>query len=215
MDLAELREALATVSLDTPGAVHSLLISARALMNASRNTDAWPEAAELMRRAERAMGLAIRRAQKRGTVLKPGQHPSANPTAVSPNVYVNKGGEASFIYSITDAISDELFEQAITQSKDRLCSRMALLDTLRVLRGQEPKPPKAPKPVVDKPTILPTRRGTKTVEHMAIQLNAIAMGLMDLEPEEVDPVANRRLIFQAFEDVGTIRTFLKKVNKNV
>lgn len=78
-------------------------------------------AAEIVRRAERGIGVAIRRGQEAGLIKRRGDtdyRPAQDgrvPTNV-PDVFAHKD-ERQDIYAMTDGVSDEQFEQAITQAK--------------------------------------------------------------------------------------------------
>lgn len=92
-------------------------------------------AAEFCRRAERGLGVAIREGQERGEILRKGQsntfgnaHTTSQPLPVSsrpgPTDFAtpselggaNRPGEG--IYAMTDGVSDDQFEEALTEAKD-------------------------------------------------------------------------------------------------
>ena len=100
--------------------------------------DAELAAAEIVRRAERGIGVAIRRGQEEGTVALPGQGggprtdyertingqkvpvrvPDREPTRNSPLDYLNGTDERRDVYAVTDNVSDEQFEEAIAEAKE-------------------------------------------------------------------------------------------------
>lgn len=91
--------------------------------------DAQMVATEIVRRAERGIGLAIRRGQEGGTIRRPGQHSEHPPRSAqapsdkrswSPTDFASEAelrGNGSGIYHMTDGVSDEAFEEAVTEAK--------------------------------------------------------------------------------------------------
>jgi len=89
--------------------------------------DAQLSAAEIVRRAERCIGLAIRKGQKEGRIAKPGQGSSARPPRAKrdrrdknislPSQYLEHGQQMTDTYAMTDGVSDEQFEKAIGEAK--------------------------------------------------------------------------------------------------
>lgn len=111
-------------------------------------------ATEMARRAERAVGLAIRAGQEAGTIRPSRSHTGNQYTAArpsdprpSPLDYATKGelmggggdgggrSKAGF-YDLADGISDEEFEQVLTQAREEgaLLTRAHLIRKLRELR---------------------------------------------------------------------------------
>lgn len=80
------------------------------------------DAVEMVRRAERALGVAIRKGQDTGEILSAGQRSdrtgNALPDAKSVKEYVQHGQEISDIYSMTDDVSDGQFEGVLAEAKD-------------------------------------------------------------------------------------------------
>jgi hypothetical protein len=79
--------------------------------------DAELAASEIVRRAERGLGLAIRAGQEAGTVLAKGVH-GLNNSAISPKGLFSGGADMSDAYAMTDGVSDEQFEDALAASKE-------------------------------------------------------------------------------------------------
>jgi hypothetical protein len=91
--------------------------------------DAQLAAAEIVRRAERGIGLAIRKGQERGEIRRKGQgggqppgaeRPRADKTMSSPADFATDSelrGNGTGIYHLTDGISDEEFEAALAEAK--------------------------------------------------------------------------------------------------
>lgn len=103
--------------------------------------DAELAAAEIVRRAERGIGLAIRRGQETGEIRKQGYYSpprkpyqarrggrlvtirASNEAGVretnsrSPRAFFSSGDDGNLTYAVTDGVSDEQFESAIDQAK--------------------------------------------------------------------------------------------------
>lgn len=76
--------------------------------------DAELAAMEVQRRAERGIGLAIRRGQADGAIVKQGMRGS---DLVKPDEFLSKHELAHSIYPVTDGVSDEQYETAIADAK--------------------------------------------------------------------------------------------------
>lgn len=90
------------------------------VMSKQLGKDAELSAAEIVRRAERGIGVCIRRGQREGTVRVPSQHGAvlAENRLVSPKDYIGTGGQTmSDTYAMTDNVDDELFEAAVTSAR--------------------------------------------------------------------------------------------------
>jgi hypothetical protein len=116
--------------------------------------DAALSAAEIVRRAERGIGVAIRKGQEMGEIRRQGQSRlthqhgetslMASPTDyASPNDLV---GNDTGIYHMTDGITDERFDEAIEAAKSE--RNLSRANVVRKLRGQPTPEPVAPKPTV-------------------------------------------------------------------
>ncbi len=91
--------------------------------------DAQLAATEIVRRAERGIGLAIRRGQHDGTIRRPGQgggqppqsaRPRSDKTRSSPADFASQTelrGNGAGIYHMTDGVPDEAFEGALAEAK--------------------------------------------------------------------------------------------------
>lgn len=94
--------------------------------------DAELAAAEIVRRAERGIGVAIRRGQEAGEIAKQGDVGGggrAGSAAAesrrlrtdlleSPSKFLPASTERTAVYAVTDNVTDEQFEEAITEAKD-------------------------------------------------------------------------------------------------
>ena len=74
------------------------------------------------RRWERKLGVAIREGQSTGAILANGQRPSSDAGRSRPSDYVSNKSQLdnpySGIYRMTDGVSDEEFEEAVTSARD-------------------------------------------------------------------------------------------------
>lgn len=90
-------------------------------MSKQLGKDAELSASEIVRRAERGIGLCIRRGQREGTVRTPSQRSSVlgeNSTAISPRDVIGGGGQTmSDTYAMTDNVDDALFESAVRSAR--------------------------------------------------------------------------------------------------
>lgn len=89
--------------------------------------DAELSAAEIVRRAERGIGLAIRKGQENGEIRRRGQsrvehQPDGNrlvsPTDFAKGHDLTGGGAQPGYYDVSDGVSDDEFEEAITEAKE-------------------------------------------------------------------------------------------------
>jgi hypothetical protein len=115
--------------------------------------DAQLSAAEIVRRAERGIGLAIRRGQEHGTIRRRGQgggqppgaeRPRADKTMSSPADFASGSelrGNGAGIYHLADGVSDEEFEDALGQAKaGQDLSRANVVRKIRQRRATQPGP---------------------------------------------------------------------------
>lgn len=87
--------------------------------------DAELSAQELVRRAERGIGVAIRLGQERGEIRARGWNPSAGghdvatqPEVESPNQYFNNKAERADSYTMADSVDDVEFEEVVQEAKE-------------------------------------------------------------------------------------------------
>ena len=117
--------------------------------------DAQLAAAEIVRRAERGMGVAIRRGQQGGQIAKRGDRGGRGAPGVrggnpgdtrgdhldSPAAFFRSGKERADAYAMADGVSDSDFEDALGQAKsDRDLSRANVVHKIRRRRGNPPAP---------------------------------------------------------------------------
>src|SRR5262249_37391548 len=117
--------------------------------------DAQLAAAEIVRRAERGIGVAIRRGQQNGEIARRGDRGSRGALGVhggnpgdrrgdhlgSPGSFFRHGDERADAYAITDGVSDTDFEDAIDEAKaEGNLSRANVVRKVRQRRGEPPAP---------------------------------------------------------------------------
>jgi hypothetical protein len=194
---AELVKRLSEVSLDDYSAVYATWFDIDGYAKAlKRNTKGFMSGNELLRRAERALGIAVKRGQERGLI----NQGNGSRYAKKDTIPIRHDRMSDF-YKLA-ALTDEDFEKVLVNARDRgSLGRSVVLEEIDELH---PKPAPAPKP-------LGTARGRRTLEHLAIQVNSIALGVQEIGPEEVSPDL-QDIVDQAFKDIGMIRSWLRKVN---
>jgi hypothetical protein len=133
--------------------------------------DAQLAAAEIVRRAERGIGLAIRRGQQNGEIRRRGDHGgraagNGDGNTISrpgPADYATTGelrGNSAGIYHMTDGVSDEDFEEALAEAKtEQDLSRANLVRKIGQRHGSPPGPgQQVPAPADRSPVAAQARR---------------------------------------------------------
>lgn len=122
-------------------------------MSKELGRDAELAATEIVRRAERGLGLCVRRGQEEGWLAANGKTPgnqysqdhlgrsiddkSSKMILASPGDYVGDGGTRSDIYAMTDGVSDAEFDQAVAEARaDGNLTRAGLLRKTRKTRAR-------------------------------------------------------------------------------
>lgn len=97
--------------------------------------DAELSASELVRRAERALGLGIRAGQAAGDVRVKGETTLGQEVAKeSPSDYFSNKAERQDAYFVTDQADDEQFEQAIAEAKAE--KNLSRANVIRKIKGE-------------------------------------------------------------------------------
>jgi hypothetical protein len=117
--------------------------------------DAQLAAAEIVRRAERGIGVAVRRGQQEGQFARRGDRGGRGAPGVrgghpgdargehldSPAEFFRNGKERAAAYAMADGVSDDDFEDALEQAKsDRDLSRANVVRKIRHRSGNLPAP---------------------------------------------------------------------------
>jgi hypothetical protein len=122
-------------------------------MQKQLGTDAQLAAAEIVRRAERGIGVAIRRGQQDGEIAKRGDRRSHSAPGVhdgnlndrhddhlgSPGSFFRHGDERADTYAMTDGVSDADFEDAVGEAKAE--GNLSRANVVRKIRQQRRTPP--------------------------------------------------------------------------
>jgi hypothetical protein len=181
------------------------------------------DADEFVRRAERGLGMAARKAQERGDILptnvrrdRPGKHSAISTTLTDVIGHSEWAGNGTGIKYLVDDVSEEAFEAAIAQAREeRHLSRANVTrKTRRKTPGQpeEPHgddPPSPPQP--EKRPIRKTARARKLIQQMSIDFHNYALAVDELDPEEIDREAMHDDIEHIVNSWGHIKQFLRKV----
>lgn len=115
--------------------------------------DAELSAAEVVRRAERCIGLAIRKGQEAGEIRRRGQGGGPNATSrsdrevSSPYEFVSsselEGARGDGIYALTDGVSDDAFDAAIDDARSE--RNLSRANVVRKVKGEPTEPNRRPK----------------------------------------------------------------------
>ena len=225
---------LVVLALTAPGAASEFKARIATLAEAAKqlclSKEIQLDITEIVRWAERAVGLAIRKGQSEGTVETKSQASSrgaairdgrAHTTDMpKPTDFAGKGelvarndGRRAGIYEITDGISDEQFEEAITEAKAE-----GNLSRANVVRKTKAKaspavPDNDPQPKRPTPKAAggPKRNSTEMLENVNGMLQGIVQTLQYIDPADVDTDAAPALITQIRESLGLIRKTTKEI----
>jgi hypothetical protein len=113
-------------------------------MSRQLGKDAQLSATEIVRRAERGIGVAIRRGQQSGEIRRKGQsrlahQPGNNRLVASPTDFATEDelrGNGAGIYHLADGVPDEEFEKAVAEAKgEGNLSRANLVRKIRQRHG--------------------------------------------------------------------------------
>jgi hypothetical protein len=130
--------------------------------------DAELAAAEIVRRAERGIGVAIRRGQEAGefarvgdsgaprgpyTRIRLGREQHISPSAVrhtkrrSPREFLTNGSDMVMTYAVTDAVTDEQFDGALSTAKlEKNLSRANVVRHVQQMTSRQPERAAEPDP---------------------------------------------------------------------
>lgn len=199
------------------------------------------EAAEFVRRAERGLGVAIREGQERGEIETPAEGKSRgarvrddvvtyDKVKPKPTDFADKheltnthGG----IYDLTDGVSDEQFEKVLSEAKEE-----GNLSRANVARKAKAKARQSdPEPVVVEPESValpddtegidapastrPERLTKHSSTEMLSNINGMLKGVVEslqfINPAEVDATANKQVVRDIRQSIGSIRKLLKEI----
>lgn len=197
-------------------------------------------AAEFVRRAERGLGVAIREGQARGEVRGKGQGSKDSTSSrleeveckpTSPRELFSGGSETDHVYAMTDGVSDEQFEDALTEAKDegnlsranvaRKCKAKTAApepkqtvpeDDSLVDADVEPKPPDMPPESDPEPAPRPFKKtDTEMLAEIVGSLANFADLMRYIRADHIDADDAYRLTRNAFGSIGQIRKACKEI----
>lgn len=193
-----LTEALEHGDLEAIANVKGWAVTLRtATMQKQLGKDAEIAATELVRRAERAIGLGIRAGQEAGEVrgratnglatarnqhgVFGGRDPDQTAPTTSPKTIITSGQELHEVYAMTDDVTDEQFEQAIEGAKDE--GNLSRANVVRHVKG---------KPTTDKVKVARDLAGSgNTTAQIAIHLGYSREGMREfLKRHHIDVPAD-------------------------
>lgn len=104
--------------------------------------DAELAAAEFVRRAERCIGLAVRKGQANGRIAKTGEgggpkNPDRKATRISPKPFFGTTDERHDAYAMADGATDVQFEGAISKGKAE--NNLSRANVVRKVKGEKAK----------------------------------------------------------------------------
>lgn len=145
------------------------------------------DAQEMVRRAERGVGQAVRKGQAEGSVrtLDDTHTPGTNNrgyqgTSVhSSREFFNGTKERIAAYAVTDDVTDEQFDEAIEEAKDE--GNLSRANVVRKVRGEAPKPTARPEMLRKTRHIDPHRVVSETVH----ALDGLAIGVRLVEDTDL------------------------------
>jgi hypothetical protein len=142
-------------------------------MSRQLGKDAQLSATEIVRRAERGIGVAIRRGQEAGTVRRQGQGRGYTQQLPKPTDFAGHEelmGNQAGIYDMTDGVTDDEFEDAVAEAKAE--GNLSRANVVRKTRQRRPRPEPAGKHIPD-----PADRGSRaTVQRLELIRRWAAQG---------------------------------------
>lgn len=191
-----LREALENGDIDQIAELKSQAEAVRVYtMQKQLGKDAQLSATEIVRRAERGIGTAIRRGQAEGSIGQKGGRPRKLPgeTTGFPRPvtdfasYDDLRGNGAGIYDMTDGISDEDFEAAVTEARAE--GALTRANVVRKLRRKNANPKPIPDPA-DRTTTAAVQRRKLIREYAGNGYSSRQIGeLIGINPGTVRQIA--------------------------
>jgi hypothetical protein len=169
----------------------------------------------MVRRAERGLGVAIREGQERGEIKRKGMRAAQTADSTlseppSPSDYLTnaemfgdqRGNGGNGIYAMTDNVTDDQFEHALTEAvDDRNVSRA---NVVRKIKGDIP----APKP----------RKTTPVLSRAMDGISGYRMALEEIHSIDSDLTAEQAQVWvkeigRTISELGRIRNLVKETAK--
>lgn len=195
-----------------------MVVTAEAAKQLGLSKEIQVDAVEMVRRAEHAVGFAIRKGQDEGTLAKRGDiggrpEPGAraprtgsskNLDLVRPKDVVGAGNanELSHYYELTDGVTSDQFEEAITEAKNE--GNLSHANVVRKAKGQ-------PKPEGKRHELLKNTHHhdvARIVEQTAFALEGLVLGLGLVAPGTVPEESKAAHTKSIGASLSKIRTFL-------
>ncbi len=205
-----LTEALAHGDLDALANAKGWAVTLRtATMQKQLGKDAELAATELVRRAERCIGLGIRQGQAEGAIRKPSETSRFVPDPASIKNssldYLKNASERADVYDLTDGVSDDEFEEALAEAKAE--KNLSRANVVRKVR-------KAPPP--DRSSVHYRRRKldpVRIVNESIAALEAIASGLSLIDdPASLDAEMRLGWLEALRQPLSAINRFKKEIS---
>lgn len=193
--------------------------------------DAELSAAEIVRRAERGIGLAIRKGQESGEIRKRGVdggprqdyrrngrlvHVSGDKElqqdAISPRTFFTNAQEVTETYALTDDVPEEQFEAAITKAKAE--GNLSRANVVRKVKNTAPA-------ARDRPEILRKTHRLKperVIGETVIALEGLCIGVALLEDEHyegLDAFDIEEWSSSLTKSLRSLNRFAKELNRHV
>lgn len=191
--LAHVRVAQDTHARDIADFKAFVATAAEAARRVKVSKECQLDAEEIVRRAERELGLAIRRGQESGEIIKHGgrwlsiergdtQSKPEPVTAFAAQSTLSGTGTVPGIYDMTDDVTDERFDEAISEAKAE--GNLSRANVVRKVKGEKPKPPERHELLHKTRRIDPTRVVRETV--YTLDGLATGVGLLNDDLSGVD-----------------------------
>lgn len=199
------------------------------------------DAAEFTRRAERAVGIAIREGQSNGTVetssearargahareVKAGRR-SISSEEIDRKIRVSSlltpteqsGGSSGqhSVFKLADGVSDPHFEKAIAEARaEGNLSRANVARKAQALAARRAVAHETPIPPTPRPKLEPRSRLTKhDSTEMLANINGMLNGIVEtlpfIDPADIDAESNRAVINNIRHAMGKLRSLLKGI----
>ena len=186
------------------------------------------DATELVRRTERALGVAIRLGQEKGTIERPNEgkargsavrdllvtyekvKPKPTDFASKDQLHNTHGG----IYDLSDRLTDEQFDDVLATARAE--GNLSRANVARKCKAKAKRPAAEPEP---EPQDHPPKKVRKTaaarrvMESLAIDINSLVFVINETNPQEVDAELHKSDIADIRTGLGVIQKFLKEIEK--
>lgn len=178
--------------------------------------DAELSAAEIVRRAQRGIAVAIRRGQVEGTIRTVGEHAGTpvagdpcNTPKASAKDYVADANELTDSYAMADGVHDEVFDNAIAEARAE--TNLSRANVVRKLGKEPARPPARPEVLRGTRHHDPNRVVQATVDGAV----ALTAGQDLFNFQAVDPARIPGWVSSLEESIRFLTTLKKNLNKEL